>query len=1137
MNTNTPSGVISHNPAFDDLLKIIEKNELPASALGITSNAKPYFPLALYENTERPVIFITPTEQTARAFAANCGGSANFYPDSDLNLRTVDAKSREGELERIGLFKNSNDKKLIFMSAKAAASKVIPKSVFNEGCLTLITGETYDMEFLLKSLVKNGYERAGTVYSKGEFAKRGEIIDIYPSDSEKGLRITFFDDEIESIKFFDPDTQKSVGKNIGEYKVPPAREVILNDDAKKRIRNYLNKHEANAKAADEISYEIEEFGAFETANTFLSVLYEEATILDYFDDPLIIFDDFGRVKRQLEADIREFEDEFNELLKSGEVFSVQKNAFTNFDRLIENNKQFVIDMPEFEKSALPIVKNTDFKLRSSAAFGGRMGALAQSLKDRVDRGFEVILFAGAKAESLSKTLTDLDIIAPVASNKTNKPGVTISRESLAYGFENTDNRILALGTNDIFGRVKKKNTGKKRSNAGEDIFSDLKPGDIVVHDIHGKGRYLGLKTMKAAGNLGEYMEIEYKGGDKLYISTAQIERVHKYIGGDDDKVQLSKLGGKEWENAKAKVRESALKLAFDMVDLYSSRFEGEGYAFSPDTVWQTQFEDAFEYEETEGQEQSIAEIKKDMEAPRVMDRLLLGDVGYGKTEVAMRAAMKAVLDGKQVAVLVPTTLLARQHLETFRKRFEGFPVHIEGLTRFSKSNHKQIIDNVKSGKTDIIIGTHRLLSNDVGFHDLGLLIIDEEQRFGVNAKEKIKVMKKAVDVLTLSATPIPRTLEMSLTGIRDISTIDTPPAMRVEPKSYVTRYSDGLITDAIRREISRGGQVYFVCRKISEMDKLIADISKNVPEARVAAAHGQMDETQMENVVSDFIDGKYDVLVCTTIIESGIDIPAVNTIIVYEADKFGLSQLYQLKGRVGRADQTSYAYFTYNGEGPVNETAAKRLAAIKEFTQLGSGFKIAMRDLQIRGAGNLMGAEQSGHMATVGYAMYVKLMNEAVKIARGKTVEPEIETSVELDIPALIPDQYIQDQTDKMDIYRLISRVKTGADAKAAGSEIADRYGKLPQEVNNLLIAAVIKNYASQAGLASVIKKDGKVELKYSENVSPNIKKILKVTEPLKNKVILGAQTPMTISYKTDSKYPTKGLLELLAALKIKKSA
>ncbi|MDL2237236.1 transcription-repair coupling factor [Christensenellaceae bacterium OttesenSCG-928-K19] len=1127
---NAVSGIIAKSKAFGDVLEWIRGGQLPCSVLGVTAVARPYVAQGLQYAAKRTIIYITATEQAARDYAAASGGL--LFPDNDLNLRNVEAKGREGEMERIRALKDAGKGSLVFLSARAAMTRLVPKDVFYAACFLLECGKSYDMQQLLTLLTQGGYERAGTVYSKGEFAKRGEIVDVYPSDAERPLRITFFDDEIESLRFFDAETQKSMGKPIQSYKLPPAREVVMTADAKKKMFAYLNgQSQEYEQVAGDIRYEIEEYGAFEIADTFLSVLYEKATIFDYFEDAVLLFDDFERIESEAKRIRTEFEDAHARLVRSCEAFDAQKDSLLPFREIVDGREGAMVDFAGSTSGGLKTTHSAEFGIRAATGASGRMDLLAANIKNRLEHGYRVYLFAGAKAASLSKALEDYDLLVPVAK-EFGEHKVVISEGYLSNGFEVASPRMLALGTNDIFGRVKKKVGKKRKADAGEDIFSDLSPGDYVVHDIHGKGKYIGLKTMEAGGNIAEYMELEYRGGDKLYIPTAQVDRVQKYIGSEDAEVQLSKLGGREWENAKAKVRESALKLAFDLVDLYSARFEHNGYAFSPDTVWQRQFEDAFEFEETDGQVQSLVEIKKDMESPRVMDRLLLGDVGYGKTEVAMRAAMKAVLDSKQVAVLVPTTLLARQHLQTFRKRFENFPVTIEGLTRFGKSRHKQIVEDVRRGKVDIIIGTHRLLSDDVRYNDLGLLIVDEEQRFGVNHKEKIKVIKQSVDVLTLSATPIPRTLEMSLTGIRDMSTIDTPPAMRVQPYSYVMRYSDGLLRDAIMREIHRDGQAYFVCRQIREMDKLMDEVKRNVPEARVAAAHGQMPEHEIERVVSGFIEGEYDVLLCTTIIESGIDIPSVNTIVVYEADKFGLSQLYQLKGRVGRSDQSSYAYFTYLGDGVMNETAAKRLEAIREFTQLGSGFKIAMRDLQIRGAGNMLGAEQSGHMATVGYSMYVKLMREAVRIARGKRVQPEFETAVELNVPAYIPDRYIGAQTDKMDIYRLVSKIHSLGDAKAASAEIADRYGKTPKEVDNLILAAVIKSYAQRAGIASVIKKPKQIELKFSELVQPDVKKLLKLVEEYGEHVILRASTPAVIVFKQEAAMPTQAFFSFLAKLK-----
>ncbi len=1128
---DTISPLIEKSGAFEEVLKCIRGGQLPCSVFGVTQNAKPYFAEALRKSAHKQILCVTATEQGARDLAAAAGGV--LFPDDDFSLRSVEAKGREEELVRAGILKNTTHTKgVVFLSARAFLSRMMPPEHFAASCFLLKAGERYDMDSLMETFAKNGYEHTGTVYSKGEFARRGEILDIFASDSKRPIRVTFFDDEIESIRFFDSETQKSQGSALGEYLLPPAREVVPDKDAKEKLVDYLRKQD-NRELAERLIMAVEEYGNFDNSDTFLPVMFSPAYITDYFPDALLLFDDFEYVYAEAKRVKTEFDDACARLVKDGEAFSVQSESIGTLTPVLKKKESTILDMAGGKNARLKTVCEADMQLRAAPAYNGRIDMLAQAAKERLENGYTVVLCAGGKAKALSEALKEWDMIAPVMA-KPRETGVFVTEEYVPYGFEIPSARTIVLGLNDIFGRIRKKTVGKKaaRSAMEEDIFSDLAPGDFVVHDVHGKGKYLGLKTLEAGGNVAEYMELEYRGGDKLYIPTAQIDRVQKYIGSEDALPQLSKLGGKEWENAKTKARESALKLAFDLVALYAQRFESNGHAFSEDTVWQKQFEDAFLYEETDGQVRSIEQIKKDMESSRVMDRLLLGDVGYGKTEVAMRAAMKAVMDGKQVAVLVPTTLLARQHLKTFHERFADFPVTIAGLSRFSKSQHKQVLADLKRGKADIIIGTHRLLSNDVQFNDLGLLIVDEEQRFGVSHKEKIKLLRESVDVLTLSATPIPRTLEMSMVGIRDLSTIDTPPAMRKQPYSYVMRYSDGLLADAVMREINRGGQVYFVCRQIKEMDKLLADVKRNVPNARVAAAHGQMGEAEMEHVVGGFIDGEYDVLVCTTIIESGIDIPSVNTIIVYEADKFGLSQLYQLKGRVGRSDKSSYAYFTYLGDGTMKENAAKRMAAIREFTQLGSGFKIAMRDLQIRGAGNLLGPEQSGHMATVGYAMYCKLMREAVDTAKGKHVRPEIDTAVELGVPAYIPDRYIKSQTDKMDIYKLVSKVKSISDAKAASKDIAERYGKIPKEVNNLIVAATIKAYASAAGIASVIKKRDSIELKYDEQTQPHVKKLLKIVDLHKDRVILRPSVPPVIVYQIKKDMQMNGFLEFLGQLR-----
>ena len=646
-----------------------------------------------------------------------------------------------------------------------------------------------------------------------------------------------------------------------------------------------------------------------------------------------------------------------------------------------------------------------------------------------------------------------------------------------------------------------------------DIFTDLKPGDIIVHDIHGKGQFLGLVTRTVQNVSRDYMELEYRDGDKLFIPTDQIDRVQKYMGGEGER--LSKLGGREWGQTKAKVRKAVKELAEDLVSIYSERLTKKGHKYGEDTLWQRQFEDSFPYNETEGQLQSIEEIKKDMQQEKVMDRLLLGDVGYGKTEVAMRACFKAVMEGRQCAVLVPTTLLARQHYHTFCERFKEFAVSIEMVSRYvSAGDQTRIIKGLKAGTVDIVIGTHRLLSGDVKYKDLGLLVIDEEQRFGVSHKERIKDIKRTVDVLTLSATPIPRTLQMALTGIRDMSVLDTPPEERKAPESYVMEYSGQLLRDAITREMNRGGQAYLVCRQIALLDRLAAELRRYVPEARVAMAHGRMGETAMEDVMVDFMNDMYDVLLCTTIIESGIDIPNVNTVIVYEADKFGLAQLYQIKGRVGRAAKTSYAYLTYLPGTHMTPDAEKRLATIAEFTELGAGFKIAMRDLEIRGAGNLLGAEQSGQMAAVGYDMYCRMMREAVAEIRGDRIERPADTSVEIGLSAHVPAAYIDDEIQRIEVYKKIAAIESIGSAKQLKEEIVDRYGKMPRSVENLILISLIKRYAARAGLVSVTRNAGAFTLKYPDDCTIDGQRLLAILQKYKNTARLRSAQPPYITFK-----------------------
>ncbi len=738
----------------------------------------------------------------------------------------------------------------------------------------------------------------------------------------------------------------------------------------------------------------------------------------------------------------------------------------------------------------------DMGMRQASAFPSFEEFLS-SVKARAKAKGKIYLFAASRAKGLSEALLEEGVEGPVSTGDIlNTPGVRTLAASISGGFEISELKAIFLSEADIYGQVKNKKVKKKRRESDREFLAELKPGDIIVHEIHGKGRFLGIKNIDMGGANADYVELEYRDGEMLYIKTDQIDRISRYIGpgSDDEDMKLSKLGGREWANQKAKARASVKKLTEDLLAIYSQREQMQGYSYSPDTPWQSQFENSFEYEETPGQTESIEKIKRDMESSKVMDRLLLGDVGYGKTEVAMRACFKAVMDSKQVAVLVPTTLLARQHYDTFKKRFTGYPVNIALLTRYSKKPG-EILKKLEDGSVDIVIGTHKLLSKSVVFNDLGLLVVDEEQRFGVSHKEKIKDMRRSVDVLTLTATPIPRTLEMAMTGIRDMSTIDTPPLGRKEVQAYVVGFSWGLVREAVMKEMARGGQVYFVCRRIGQMDELARRLRETVPEARIGFAHGQMGETEFDRTITAFYEREYDVLLCTTIVESGIDISTVNTLIVYEADKFGLAQLYQLKGRVGRSTLRAYAYFTHNEEGNLTELAQKRLSAIRDFTQFGSGMRIAMKDLEIRGAGNILGAEQSGHMAQIGYDLYCKIVRRELSEAMGKPVEEERDCTVELGLSAYIPKAYIEDEMLKLDMYRRVAAVNSLERAKKVRGEFVDRFGEPPQEVENLLWAALLGAFAKKALIASVIRKDKFFELKFSESAEGrvDIEKVMRI--------------------------------------------
>jgi transcription-repair coupling factor (superfamily II helicase) len=880
------------------------------------------------------------------------------------------------------------------------------------------------------------------VESPAQYAIRGDIIDVFPLDQPMPLRIELFDDEIDSIRRFDLETQRSLA-GFGRVVIPPAKEFFIADEVRdggisaiesrlalhgRRLRN-LGLEDRAVFLEERISRGLERLKedlSFDAEEQFAPVIYPRCeTILDYAAMPLVIVDEPSRIRESLSAFESEVNEAYTSFIENGVVlpdeagiFNSVQETFARIDK--EQRLELVLLARGMDLRESGHVRS--FAVSSASSYHGRLELLIRDIRTWRTKGYCVVVNVSTedRAVRFVEVMAEHGIEAVYVPSVTDqvKPGnVIVTVGSLEAGFEFPSLRLVTLTDLELYGAEKRRRrfapvaTGKARLS----VFTDLKPGDYVVHITHGIGKYLGVTTLEAAGTRRDYLMVRYAGEDKLYVPTEQIDLLQKYVGPEDSPPRLYKLGGAEWNKVKAKVKESVQDMALGLLQLYAVRESMKGHPFSPDTPWQREFEEAFPYEETADQLKVIEEVKADMERPRPMDRLICGDVGYGKTEVAIRAAFKAVMDSKQVAVLVPTTILTQQHFATFKERFSGYPVNIAALSRFqSASQQRSILKRLRDGMIDIVIGTHRLLQPDVKFRDLGLLIIDEEQRFGVAHKETLKEMKKTVDAMTLTATPIPRTLHMALVGVRDMSAIETPPEDRYPVRTYVMEHNDAVIRDAIQRELARGGQVYFVHNRVQTIDGVAAALARSVPDARIAVAHGQMAEDRLEEIMLRFLDSEFDVLVSTTIIESGLDIPNVNTLIVTDSDYLGLSQLYQLRGRVGRSNRVAYAYFMYRKDSILTEVAEKRLAAIREFTDFGSGFKIAMRDLEIRGAGNLLGPEQHGHIAAVGFELYSRLVEEAVRELKGTGKEEEKQDPfIDLPVSAFIGDDYVSDPRQK----------------------------------------------------------------------------------------------------------------------------
>lgn len=1078
---------------------------------GLAGSAKTLLFAHAFKKLDKNLIILMPNLYYVNQLAEDLqhvlpAESIHLFPVDEVLSAEMAFSSPEARAERVAtLNRLQQDEPGIYLLPVAALHKRLPdKETWSNAQLHWQIGDEIAVDSLPQQLVLLGYERTEMVAKPGEFSMRGSIVDIYPLTFEYPVRVELFDVEIDSMRYFEADTQRSIEK-IEEVWLPPTSEQIYSQenllDGINKIENLLEKKLATTAEPTERQFLHDYFGQLisewqrnvptDQAKFYADLLYpEHLSILDYFpQDSLLIVDDYQRImetNREMEREAAEWH---TQKISELRVFSEQQFV-ADVHEIIQKEKFATTFFSLFQKGMgnLRFQALYQFQYRTMQQFFGQMPLLKTEMDRWRKQEQTVVIFIPTKERirKAEQMLRDEDIlVVETEADQLIKGQVQLVEGALMTGFELPQEKIVTITEKEIFQKTTKKQTRRQTVTNAERLksYNELKAGDYVVHANHGIGKYIGMETLEVDGVHQDYMTIIYQNDDKLFIPVTQLNLIQKYVASESKTPRINKLGGSEWTKTKRKISSKIEDIADDLIQLYAVREAEKGYAFGPDDSYQKEFENAFPYSETDDQLRSAAEIKRDMEKEKPMDRLLVGDVGYGKTEVALRAAFKAVKESKQVAFLVPTTILAQQHYETMLERFEGFPVNVGLLSRFrTKKQQKETIEELRTGQLDIVVGTHRVLSKDIEFSDLGLLIVDEEQRFGVKHKERLKQLRAQVDVLTLTATPIPRTLHMSMLGVRDLSVIETPPANRYPIQTYVMEKNPGAIREAIQREMGRGGQVFYLYNRVETIERKVEEIQALVPEARIAYAHGQMTEVQLENTLFDFIEGQYDVLVTTTIIETGVDIPNANTLFVENADYMGLSTLYQLRGRVGRSNRVAYAYFMYEQQKILNEVSEKRLQAIKDFTELGSGFKIAMRDLSIRGAGNLLGAQQHGFIDAVGFDMYSQMLSEAVARKQGKNQQIE-KTSVEIDlgVDAYLPESYVSDQRQKIEIYKRIRELDSQEMLEELEADLLDRFGEYPEEVAHLLTIGQIKMDGDRALLEMIRKQQQTIVFKLSK--------------------------------------------------------
>lgn len=1050
-------------------------------------------------------LIVVPSVIRARHLAVDLSFFAErkiyVLPEEEDSFMQYEAANNDSLLERLSILKAavSGEECIVIAPVTGAIRKLPPAETFMENSLQINLGDDIDVEQVKAKLYKMGYERVPIIEGRGEFSIRGGIIDVFTPDSESAYRIELFDTEVDSIRTFDIDTQRS-DETLKYVRIYQCSQITRDADifaegtariekaydrqikkAQKKEGNSEFVHELTKRKNQLIEY-AENMINIQYLEKFIGYFYDETMyIWDYMNNPEIFIDDPARILETLEVHEKEMAHDIETIISEGRGIGDDfrlVSGQSDFFRLYEKEGFIFTPFVSTIKNAPFLKELHEVACRPAPSFNGRMDVLGEELRRYVNGGFQVTIVAGS-GEKL-KNISEFLMMEKLDGS------VSVKQGTLTGGMEFPDYKICYIWEGDIFGQSFRRRRRKKKSR-GQQIksFADVQVGDYVVHETHGIGRFMGIEQLTVQGVERDYLKVKYAGEDSLFIPVDQLGILQKYVGGEGVAPKVNKLSGNEWKKTKAKARAAVDDMAEELMRISAIRMNTRGYAFSEDTVWQKEFEDTFPYEETDDQLRSVDEIKADMEKPIPMDRLLCGDVGFGKTEVAARALFKCVADGKQAAVLVPTTLLANQHYYTLKDRFEKFPFKVEMLSRFrTAKQQRQILEALKEGQIDLVIGTHRMLSEDVKFKDLGLLVVDEEQRFGVKHKERIKQLRENVDVLTLSATPIPRTLHMSLSGMKDMSTLEEPPVDRLPVRTYVMEQENHVIREAIEKELARGGQVYVLYNRVDTINSIARLIERLVPDASVEVGHGKMKEKELERIIMDFAEGEFNVLVSTTIIESGIDIPNVNTMIILDADRFGLAQLYQLRGRVGRSGRLAYTYLMYQKDKNLSEIAEKRLRAIKDFTEFGSGFKIAMKDLEFRGAGNILGTAQSGHMINVGYELYCKLLEESMKKMQGEEIAPEAEETVfSIPLPAIISRKYIENDVLRLQMYKKIAMIENTQDEEDVVDELLDRFGDIPHETMNLVKISKIRSMAGKIGVREISQQGFKVIFKLWDNV------------------------------------------------------